>query len=210
VRLPPPTTLTMPWGCPQGPSDPCCGPLYPSFSIPTGRLLFLITNHDSVVAVAAAAAAAPLVVVAAALRSRRRRQWLMRFIPRPIPPCARAQDLGRAATPDSGLVGVARQPPSSKAGRRTPATWGRATVTTGIPRRNMAGANTGRRLRQRIRGMTQGRGGGLGGWSPAVGGGSIVVTAELKQPFSSRLARPDPASGRGQLPCIVSVECPRP
>jgi hypothetical protein len=39
VRLLPPTTLTMPWGCPQGPSDPCCGPLYPSFSIPTGRNL---------------------------------------------------------------------------------------------------------------------------------------------------------------------------
>jgi hypothetical protein len=37
VRLLPPTTLTMPWGCPQGPSDPCCGPLYPSFSIPTDR-----------------------------------------------------------------------------------------------------------------------------------------------------------------------------
>jgi hypothetical protein len=29
VRLLPPTALTMPWGCPQGPSDPCCGPLYP-------------------------------------------------------------------------------------------------------------------------------------------------------------------------------------
>jgi hypothetical protein len=29
VRLLPPTALAMPWGCPQGPSDPCCGPLYP-------------------------------------------------------------------------------------------------------------------------------------------------------------------------------------
>jgi hypothetical protein len=32
VRLLPPTALTMPWGCPQGPSDPCCGLLYPSTS----------------------------------------------------------------------------------------------------------------------------------------------------------------------------------
>jgi hypothetical protein len=34
VRLPPPATPAVPWGCLQGPSDPCCGPLCPSCSQP--------------------------------------------------------------------------------------------------------------------------------------------------------------------------------